>query len=431
VIVCWFSNKKHKGIAILENKNGKNITVSNDKIIDGYLGKKDKVTIRLNRILKNNILSKAVSHKIFTPILYSISGFLLIIFIAILFNTYVLRLKVETAVVSASIETMTAPTNGYVTHIYVSAGKTVKKGSPLIKIENIDLERELQLARIQVDESKLTVFYYQNLLKNEQQRLNIYKKIGSSRVASAQTLVNRSKQNLIITQHTLERFNILNKKNYISAENLETARSKYISAQEELKNAQAHKQLESHSLNALKKGLYFTGNKAEGIERDLYTELNTAKKRVEINKSKIILYENLIKKLTLTAPFDAVIIRILKSTGNTTDTIKPLLLIEKNKAHKTIVAYLTQDEIIHIGSSNKVKIYIPSSGRVYHGRIMEINRTDGFVDAMKAQYRWRDFQIDRSALVTIALQKSEQLEFDKRAFPGLPAVIYFAKKSIF
>ena len=151
----------------------------------------------------------------------------------------------------------------------------------------------------------------------------------------------------MITQHTLERFNILNKKNYISTENLETAQSKYISAQEELKNAQAHKQLENHSLKALKKGLYFTGNKAEGIERDLYTELNTAKKRVEINKSKISLYENLIKKLTLTAPFDAVIIRILKSNGNTTDTIKPLLLIEKNKANKTIIAYLTQDEIIH------------------------------------------------------------------------------------
>ena len=35
------------------------------------------------------------------------------------------------------------------------------------------------------------------------------------------------------------------------------------------------------------------------------------------------------------------------------------------------------------------------------------------------------------SMVTIALQKSEQLEFDKHAFPGLPAVIYFAKKSMF
>ena len=415
----------------MKNEYEKKITLSADKRIGGFLDKKGNFANVIAVILKKSPLPKTINHKIFTPILYFISGVLLLFFIIVLFNTYVLRLKVETAVVSTLIETMTAPTNGYVKDIYVAVGETVKKGSPLITIENLDLERELQLARIQVDESKLTVFYYKNLLENERQRLNIYKKIGSSRVASAQTLVNMSKQNLMITQHTLERFNILNKKNFISTENLETAQSKYISAQEELKNAQAHKQLENHSLKALKKGLYFTGNKAEGIERDLYTELNTAKKRVEINKSKISLYENLIKKLTLTAPFDAVIIRILKSNGNTTDTIKPLLLIEKNKANKTIIAYLTQDEIIHIGSSNKVKIYIPSSGKTYHGRIMEINRTDGFIDAMKAQYRWRDFQVDRSAMVTIALQKSEQLEFDKHAFPGLPAVIYFAKKSMF
>ena len=405
---------------IHNEKNSADDTVSehiNDKII-GSLSKKKPILELMN-------------HRLFTPILYAISGGLLFFSLVVIFNTYVLRLKVEKGVVNALIETMVAPASGYITDVYVGLGTHVKKGTPLLKIDNIDLERELQLARVQVDESKLNVSYYRKLLKNEQQRLKIYKKIGSTRVTAAQTLVNMSLQDVMTSQHNLERFQVLNKKHYISNVNLEAARSQYVSAQEKLKNAQAHEKLENHSLNAVSKGMYFTGTKTEGIERDLYAELSTAKKRVKLNDARVKIYENLINKLTLVAPFDGVVTQILKSAGNTTDTIKPLIFIEKIKSNKTITVYLTQDEIIHIGASEKVKIYIPSSGKTYHGRITEINRTDGFIDVIKAQYRWRDFQIDRSAMVTIALQQSEQNEFDKQAFPGLPATIYFSKKSVF
>ena len=106
--------------------------------------------------------------------------------------------------------------------------------------------------------------------------------------------------------------------------------------------------------------------------------------------------------------------QILKSEGNTTDNMKPIILIEKESEKKQIIAYLTQDEIIHIGRDN-VKIYLPALGKTFVGNIVEINRTDGFIDEINAQYRWRDFQIDRSAKIVVNIQENDSF-FNKSGY---------------
>ena len=418
-------------LIVSENEGIKKITLhleqnkANSAVVDESLSAQS-----IDSFPNINAISKIVKHRLFTPLVYTASGIFLFCAIIIIFDTYVLRLKVETAVVTSMIETMVAPMGGYITNIYVDSGERVNKGAPLLTIENMDLEQALQMARVQVEESKLNVNYYNRLIKNEQQRLKVYKNIGLTRVKSAKTRVKASMLDVITAQHHFERYQVLKKKNYISTANLEDAQAQYRSAQEKLKNAKAHQQLENHSLRAVKKGMYFTGTKTEGIEQDLYAELNLANKKVALNEARVKVYENLIHKLTIVAPFEGIVTQLLKSPGSTTGTTQPLLFIEKRNANKLITAYLTQDEIIHIGTSKAVKIYIPSSGNVFHGRIMNIDRTNGFIDEIKAQYRWRDFQIDRSATVTIALNKDEQTRFDKRAFSGLPVTIYFSRKSI-
>lgn len=366
-------------------------------------------------------------HRLFIPSLYIILGILVFFAIFIIFNTYFLHLKVETAVVSAPIETMVAPMNGYITQVYVTPGAQVKKGAPLLKIDNIALERALQLAKIRTAESKIDIDYYHQLILNEQQRLNIYKKIGGKRVVSAKTQVNRSLQEVLTTRHNLDRFQILNKKHYISTASLEAERAKYLSAQETLADAKAQHKIERYALHAIHHGMYFTGTKTEGVLQDLDAQYQAAQHRAVLNQHRVTVYENLIKKLTLQAPYDGKITQILKSEGNTTDDIKPLILIENSHAPKQIIAYLTQDEILKIAMPD-VKIYVPSLGKTYSGQIMAMDRTDGFVDEVKAQYRWRDFQMDRSAKVIIDVQKKEQANFARTAFSGMPVVVYFSKK---
>ena len=368
------------------------------------------------------------SHPFLAPGLYIFSGLVVFFILIMMFNTYVLRLKIEMAVVNAPIESIVAPMSGYITEVYVASGDQVKKGMPLLKIENIDLERDLRLAKILVKESTLSIEYYEQLLSHEQQKLKIYKRIGHNRVTSANALVNSSKQDRMAAKKNFERVEVLYKKNYMTKANLESAYAKYVRANEQFRHAKAQQHLQDHSLHAVDQGVFFTGNKLEGTGQHVLAKLEAEKKKKLLNQSRVELYTYLSEKLVLKAPFDGTINQLIKSAGNTTDHINPLVLIEKDNIHRNIIAYLTQKEIAHIGDTRQVKIYLPSTGSVYRGKVTEIDRTDGFVDLVKAQFRWRDLEMDRSGRVIIDIQPSEQIAFDDEAFAGMPVVVYFSKK---
>jgi multidrug resistance efflux pump len=113
----------------------------------------------------HNILNQAIIRSIrFAHLFYITTGIFILFSLVMVLNTYVLHLKIETAVVSTPIEAMVAPVGGYISKVFVKPGERVKYGSPLLKVENIDLERKLQLARVKFKESNLNVAYYQQLL---------------------------------------------------------------------------------------------------------------------------------------------------------------------------------------------------------------------------------------------------------------------------
>jgi multidrug resistance efflux pump len=378
-----------------------------------------------------HVVLKLIRHPLFAPGIYTLSGVFVFVLLITLIAFNLLFLKVETAVISTPIEAIVAPASGYITEVYVRLGERVNKGKPLLKIENLDLERDLNLARVHVAESKLNADYYEQLIATEQQRLKIYKQIGHNRVISRKTLVNIAKQQALTAQLNLERYTQLYEKHYVSQTIWQGMQAQYFSAQEQVKNSQAQHRMEEHSLNALDQGMYFTGAKTEGIERDLNAELAASQKRIQLNEERVKIYEHLISRLTILAPFDGTVTQILKSAGNTTDTVNPIIFIESAQENKRINAYLTQNEVMKIGLSKIVKVHIPSSGATYHGRVVKINRTDGFIDAIKAQYRWRDVQMDRTAMITIEIQPEDKKNFDEHTCSGMPVIVYFSKNRIF
>lgn len=361
-------------------------------------------------------------------LLYICAGSMLFILLLLTFNSYVLNLKVETAVVNAPLEPITSPIAGYIAEIFVVPNTIVKRGMPLFKIENFDLEKEWQLARLQAEDAKVHVSYLQQLLNNEQQRLIIYKDIGSNRVASAQALVDIAKRESSIAEKNLARMRKLHEHHYLSEVNWDNALTNVSSAKEKLNSALAQMNLENSSLQSVQNGMYFTGNKLEGKEKDINAELTTARNRLTVSLNRVKVYEDFVRKLTLTAPFDGKVIQVLKSAGNSTDTTKTVILIEKLNTNKEIIAYLTQNEIMSLRLNGKVKVYIPSLNHTFHGTISNINRTAGFVDEMNAQYRWRDLYSDRSGTVTITISANEQIHFNEKVISGMPAIIYFPRK---
>lgn len=353
--------------------------------------------------------------------IYALLSIIVAILIITIINAYVIHLKVNTAVVSAPIETMSAPSAGMLAEAFVTPGQKVKKGNPLFRVDDTDLQQNLELARIQVEETKFELAHQENLLVNEQQRLAIYQTIGTNRQESAQAKVEKLKQSTILAKKNLERFRVLRQKNYASDLNVDEATEKYNEANRGLQSAVADLGVETASLRAVDKGSYFTGNKLEGAVTDIKANVDAARHKLELNKSKLHVFENTYKKLTMQAPFDCRIIQLTKTVGNTVEKGEPILLLEPFNNDATITAYLTQEELSNVGLGEKANVFIPGLGKSYDGQVINIDSGTGAISGGKTTYQYHlQNDDDRSVRVTLAVDE---------ALPhGSPAVVYFPRK---
>ncbi|MBA3661983.1 MAG: HlyD family efflux transporter periplasmic adaptor subunit [Gammaproteobacteria bacterium] len=364
--------------------------------------------------------------KRFTPAsLYSLSGIILLIILLLSFNTYILHLKVTTAVIAATIEPIHAPLSGYISHVYIKQNQVITKGSPLAKVENNDIEKDLQMAKLAFEEAQCTVDYYQTLLRNEQDRLKLYQQVGQNRIAAANATVDIAKAEYTTTKKQFGRLQPLFKKRYLSQSDWDIVEAKLRTADDKLKNVTALMHLEHDALQSVDKGIYFTGNKVEGRIQDLEAEIVAAKKKLSINRARVEMYTQFAQKFVITAPFTGRVVQLFKREGSVIENTKPLLLLQEMGAKKQIVAYLTQNEVTHLRMRARVKVYVPALNQIFHGKVVEINRTHGFVDEVNAQYRFRELGIDRSAQVTIELQNSAAK--NNKVMAGLPAIVYFSR----
>lgn len=361
-------------------------------------------------------------------IIYLMIGFIILFWMVLIINSHVLHLKVETAVVSMPIEIINSPVNGSIKNIFVTENQIANKGMPLFEIDNIDIEKDLLLARLQLNEANSTLSYLNNLLETEKVKLNIYKNIGKKRVLSAQAMLNTSKESLASIANKIERLKKLHEKHYISDLEWDEAIEKLNNAKYKMQSAQADKDVEDHSLNAINDGMFFTGNKIEGAINDIKAQIESEKNKIQINSEKVKIYESILDKLMIKSPFKAKVVQIMKNQGAMTDNSKPVVLLQKIDEKKQIIAFLTQSEISHVGFDSNVKIYISPLGKIIKGKVSNIDRTNSFIDSVKSQYQWHDTQLDRTAIVTIDINEQSLLSQKIELNAGMPAIVYFPRK---
>ncbi len=259
-------------------------------------------------------------------------------------------------------------------------------------------------------------------------RISVYKNISNSKMISAKAMTNISSSEANLAKIKLERMRVLYKKHYISESEWEADIANYNKAQENKKNMQAKEHMEGESLESIKNGMVFTGDKVEGTLGEIKAQIQSAEQKIKLFQDRVNVYEAILTRLIIKAPFDGKVIEVLKSAGSTIDNMKPILILEQTNAKHEVIAFLTQSEILQVDVKRPVKIYIPSTGSIYNGKVESIDRTAGFIDEIKAQYRWRNLDIDRSATVKVSINKEEETRFADTIEAGVPVIAYFSKR---
>lgn len=355
--------------------------------------------------------------------LYLIIGLLIFLYIALIVYSNFVHMKIESAVVSAPIETVVSPFNGNIGEYYVKAGSKVVPEQPLVRIQDHEIEHELHLEQTNLLAAKNDHGLQTKFLNGEKNKMDIYRNIGETKYNEALSNVREYTERLEHLKNNHERAKILYSKKFIAKADMDKYEADFETVMHQLDEAKHQLEVHSKALKSIETGHYFSADQLEGELPQQQAHLEHAENQVEVIKHKIKAHEEQIRRRIIKAPFNGHVVKVFRSDTNTVDRGDNLLLLEKDQA-RGITAFLTQDEVVEISLDTTVTVYIPAIRQRFTGKVKHIDRTDGFISEVNAEFRPRTIN-DRSALVQVELDNFDIDKGRELLHPGTPAVVYF------
>ncbi len=354
---------------------------------------------------------------------YLTLGLLLFIYIALVVYSNFVHMKIESAVVSAPIENIVSPFDGVLSQVYVGKDAILKPQEPLVSIKDHELEKLFELEKSNQEQFKAELDLQNKNLAAERGELKIYADVGTEKIKELKANLNdwlvRNKN----ADLQYQRMVALYAKHYISKAELDKSETEHTTIMNQVKEATHQLEAQEGAMAAIKTGHYYSFDKVQSDVPQIEAMVEQAERNLSASQDRIEALEKQIAERTLKSPFDGQVIDVFKSQGNTISRGDFLMLIERNEP-RVIKAYLTQDEVVEVQMGSEVTVYIPSLRKRFAGTVVQIDRTDGFIDEVNSIYKPRTVN-DRSALVTIALKNFDMYESRKILNPGTPSIVYF------
>ncbi len=369
--------------------------------------------------------------------LYLGLGALVFSYAGLLGYTNLFRMEVQTAVITAPVETIIAKDDGIVELGDLKPGQTVKADDVLMQLVNSQLEREIELAEIQVQESKAKMAFTKRKHLEELERVRSYAAVEMKNVQQTRIELESLAAQIKIAQLTKARLAELHGKGFTTDAKLEEAERTALLLKKDFDirrvELATRVELAGHDLG---KRMY-SGNETigsadiVGTGAELEAEVKLIDHQIQLAQQRYISYLKQKDREAVRAPFDGTVLqlpRINKSSVRRGDVVA---IIEQRKKRR-VTAWLNQDEVLRVGMGDEVLLYIPAVGEQLKGRVTEIDRTSSFVQEQEQRqnpgYSWRG-PTDRSAKVSIEFDNPEQVQDFERYRSGLPVVAVFEQRT--
>lgn len=359
--------------------------------------------------------------------LYIVVGGAILTYIAITVYANVVRIEVESGVVVAPTEPLVSPVSGIFVQLMIPSDLSITLGKPVIQLLNQEIEKDYASIQVALSNARFRMHSLEAQLGVERSTLGIYSRVGDSRLASAQERVAALKQDLALARRDVARKVNLQSKGAVSQADLEAAQQQSEKLQKDLSAAENDLRIAHVALGGLRRsGLFFSGDRVEGRGFGLKGELQAARRSVWALEEDLNNLNSTRAEYLIRAPFDGHVVRVLKTPGNTVDRGDNLAVIERDDT-RYLEAYLTQLESTQVRLGTIAKVFIPSLNIEREAKIIQIDRTRGFVEEIDSRYRWRT-TVDRTAVATLFfIDKAGKNAQVKDIVTGTPATVNFER----
>lgn len=358
---------------------------------------------------------------------YAVIGFLVFGYMALVLYSNVFRMEIQSAVVAAPMVEVRAQGDGQLAFVRAAAGERVNRGDTVIYFADNDLERQIDMAKIEIQRREAELSSMVLKRAAEVDRMNQYAAVESKNIEQIRLEVEALKERSAVARNRYQRIRTLFKQGWATRAQLETAKQNLATAATRL----ASRKLElKEQIRLASNGFgkrFFNGREFIGDIKQLDAAIKLARQRIAIANQR---HEALLKhreRLAVHAPFSGRLLRLPKPESAAVKKGDVIAVFENDRARK-VLAYATQDEVLKIGYGDTASVYFPSLNISVKARVVAIDRTKGFTEEVARKYSWRAPE-DRTAEVSLDFDKTIDPFVMKKITPGLPAVVLFEAHS--
>lgn len=362
---------------------------------------------------------------------YAVAGLIVFGYAGLLGYSNFYRMEIQTAVIAAPLETVAAQADGQVALTGLKPGDSVRAGDVVVNLIDNQLEREIELADIEVRARKAQLAYLKQKQSEELERLKGYATVEMKNVRQSKVELQGLQDQLVVVEDQHRRLKTLFDKGFATESKLDEVEKQMIA----LKSDIERRRIELLSRAELAEQNFgkrlYTGMTIEGDAADVEGRVRLAEHDIAIAEQRREAYVRQRERSAVVAPFDGTILELPRIDRGSVRKGDTLAIIEQRK-NRHVTAYLNQDEILKVGLGDEALIYIPAIGETVRGRVVKIDRTSGFVrendQRQNPGYGWRGPH-DRSAKIELQFDDPAKVADPERYRSGLPVIVVFEQRS--
>jgi len=369
--------------------------------------------------------------------LYMTLGLVIFGYASLIGYTSFFRMEVPTAVIQAPVETLVAQSDGRIELGDRKPGDRVRAGEPILTLIDSQLEREIELADIAVRERKAKLAFLKQRHAEELERIKGYATVEMKNVQQTRVELDALGQQLRSAESDYKRFKQLHDKGFATDSKLAELERTVISLRKEheVRRIELASRIELAEQNIGKR--LYSGNETigsgdiAGKGAEIEAEVRLAEHEIQLAQQRHISWLQHRDRAAVRAPFDGIVRELPRNDSGAVRRGDVIAVVEQRKS-RHVTAFLTQDEVMKVGAGDEVLLYVPALDETLKGRVVEVDRTSGFLREQREQrpggYQWRGAH-DRSAEVRIEFADPKKVADWERYRSGLPVVAVFEQRT--
>jgi multidrug resistance efflux pump len=348
-----------------------------------------------------------------------------------------MRLEIDSALVSGSIEPVNAPFDGSVTTLLVRVGDRITGGQRFMVLEDPEVEKLVKLASVKVERAREDLRLKQVELEAEKYKRDEYVNISKNKMDKIVSDIDALEKQEKVARERFARLSDLFKKGIVIRQRVEDASDKLAEVTTLLAKARINQKERSAMFEAVMAGRYFDGNQVVGRLQEAEGAVARASVEVDLALEELQAMQQRRSINRVVANHDARVLKVLRQEGSAVKRGDTMLVVERMD-ERVIHAFLRQDEATRVAIGDTAEVYIPALRAKATARVTQVDRNAAFLDDVDARYSWklaRDggpkaTDKDRTARVTLRFDPVDRDVVDAKLQVGMPTVVSFARRSV-